>query len=210
MNIIAHRGYWLKPHEKNSKVAFERAIEFGFGIETDFRDQNGKIVISHDVPLKETLNIDDFFKILKKNKNKHTIAINIKSDGLTSLISKLIKKNKISNYFVFDMSIPDSFNYINKRINTYIRYSEFENNDLFINQVKGVWLDSFKKRWFDKELIHDLLLKKKEICIVSDELHGRGNREKLWLFLKKNNFHESKLVSICTDYPMHAKRYFYD
>jgi glycerophosphoryl diester phosphodiesterase len=51
MKIIAHRGMWFNKHEQNTLVAFERALENGFGIETDFRDFNGSLVISHDLPL---------------------------------------------------------------------------------------------------------------------------------------------------------------
>ena len=50
MQLIAHRGYWLDPKEKNTETAFVRALQHGFGIETDFRDLNGHLVISHDVP----------------------------------------------------------------------------------------------------------------------------------------------------------------
>ena len=35
MNIIAHRGYWKVSSEMNTRVAFERALINGFGIETD-------------------------------------------------------------------------------------------------------------------------------------------------------------------------------
>ena len=31
--ILAHRGYWKNESEKNSKTAFERAFDNGFGIE---------------------------------------------------------------------------------------------------------------------------------------------------------------------------------
>ena len=46
MKIIAHRGFWIKDSEKNTVKAFERALENGFGIETDLRDYNQKIVAS--------------------------------------------------------------------------------------------------------------------------------------------------------------------
>ena len=37
MKIIAHRGYWLIDDEKNTELAFERALRANFGIETDLR-----------------------------------------------------------------------------------------------------------------------------------------------------------------------------
>ena len=56
--IMCHRGYWsgelgIAPLQKNSWEAFERAIDFGFGIETDLRDYAGSVVISHDVPTEQ-------------------------------------------------------------------------------------------------------------------------------------------------------------
>ncbi|UVV76362.1 hypothetical protein NXW84_21120 [Bacteroides fragilis] len=47
MEIIAHRGFWNKESEKNTLTAIKRAIDNGYGFETDYRDNNGTIVISH-------------------------------------------------------------------------------------------------------------------------------------------------------------------
>jgi hypothetical protein len=40
IKIIAHRGFWYKPEEKNTLAAFERALQNGFGIETDLTGGN--------------------------------------------------------------------------------------------------------------------------------------------------------------------------
>ena len=50
IKIIAHRGFWKIESEKNTMLALERAIENGFGFETDLRDYAGKLVISHNPP----------------------------------------------------------------------------------------------------------------------------------------------------------------
>lgn len=52
IKILAHRGFWKEETEKNTKIAFERAFNSGFGIETDLRDIKGEIVISHNMPQK--------------------------------------------------------------------------------------------------------------------------------------------------------------
>ena len=49
IKILAHRGFWKEETEKNTKIAFERAFNSGFGIETDLRDIKGEIVISQAV-----------------------------------------------------------------------------------------------------------------------------------------------------------------
>jgi len=48
--ILAHRGAWTVPKERNSAEALKRALKSGFGIETDLRDLDGTVVISHDPP----------------------------------------------------------------------------------------------------------------------------------------------------------------
>ena len=47
-NILAHRGYWSEKNQQNSFQSFKDALDKGFGIETDFRDHDGKIFVSHD------------------------------------------------------------------------------------------------------------------------------------------------------------------
>ena len=50
IQIISHRGFWKNDEEKNTLEAFQKSFSNGFGIETDIRDLDGRIVISHDVP----------------------------------------------------------------------------------------------------------------------------------------------------------------
>ena len=50
MIILSHRGYWKSEKERNQEVAFHRSFDLGYGTETDIRDIQGKLVISHDMP----------------------------------------------------------------------------------------------------------------------------------------------------------------
>ena len=50
-NILAHRGLWFCEEEKNSSNALFKALDLGFGIETDVRDLCGELIISHDPPM---------------------------------------------------------------------------------------------------------------------------------------------------------------
>ena len=49
-------------------AAFERAINFGFGIETDIRDFDGNLVIAHDLPNKNSIKFSKLLHILKSKK----------------------------------------------------------------------------------------------------------------------------------------------
>ena len=50
MIILSHRGYWKLEEERNRAAAFQRSFDLGYGTETDIRDIQGKLVISHDMP----------------------------------------------------------------------------------------------------------------------------------------------------------------
>jgi hypothetical protein len=207
VQIIAHRGFWIEESEKNTSVAFSRAFEWGFGVETDFRDLNGHLVVSHDMPIEGAMKIEEFVKLYKKIPVIAPIALNIKSDGLYSLIKKLIIDTGMRNYFVFDMSVPDTRGYLTHQIPVFTRLSEYETAPAFFEQSRGVWLDAFESEWYDDGDIKSLLDSNKEVSIVSPELHGRPHLG-VWSMLKDNNFHHHELVSLCTDFPLVAKEYF--
>lgn len=208
MQIIAHRGYWLSEQEKNTSAAFSRALKYGFGIELDLRDMNGSLVISHDIPVDGAMKAEEFIDLYRRMPISSTMALNIKSDGLYALIKDLIVKSGITNYFVFDMSIPDTKNYLFENIPVFTRLSEYEPPPpVFFDQSCGVWLDAFESQWYGESVINNLLGKEKRVAVVSPELHRRPHLE-LWRFLKANNLHLNTLISLCTDFPLEAKEYF--
>ena len=207
MEIISHRGYWKDVEEKNLTVAFKRSFDFNFGTETDLRDFNGDIVISHDIPDKYAISLAKFFEIYNTNGQSTTLALNVKSDGLQKLLKATLDHFKISNYFVFDMSIPDTICYYNEGINFFSRQSEYETIPVFYDKCKGIWLDSFEGIWYNEELILDHLNNNKQVALVSPELHKRDYNE-FWNMLKDNKIHLIKGVVLCTDLPEKAKEYF--
>jgi len=209
MNIIAHRGFWINQENKNSINSFKRALSNNFGIETDVRDYCGKLVISHDIPTQDSIGFDDFLKIYCEYNKNTTLAINIKSDGLAEMIGESLNRFGIDNYFVFDMSFPDLFVFLNKNITTYARLSEFEQEKQILEGCKGIWLDEFYKNWFDNTLIEHYIDRGFNICIVSPELHGRTYKH-VWEKYRLLEFKYKENVSICTDYPDIAKKFFYD
>lgn len=207
MQIIAHRGFWLSPLEKNTSIAFTRALEHGFGIETDFRDFNGGLVVSHDLPNRDAMPIGEFINLYAASRNDGLMALNIKADGLGSLVKKMAEDLSLQNYFAFDMSVPDMRRYFSEGIPTFTRLSEYEQIPAFLDKSTGIWLDAFEGEWYDIHVFDNLIKKNKQISIVSSELHGRP-RDNLWSFLKTNQLHQNSLISICTDFPLEAQEYF--
>lgn len=206
MNIISHRGYWLEKTEKNTNVSFDRSFKLGYGTETDLRDYKGNLVISHDIPTNSSILIDDFLKNYKSQSDS-LLALNIKSDGLQSILKVKLEEFNIQNYFVFDMSVPDTIGYINNGIKVFSRQSEYEKTPVFYNQVEGIWLDSFNEEWFDLELIINHIDNGKKVAIVSSELHGR-DQTGLWNFIKIHNLFLKEELILCTDLPELASKYF--
>ena len=209
MIILSHRGLWKKPKEKNTEIAFRRSFESNFGIETDIRDYCGDLVISHDIADSKCMPLREFFQIYKSYSKQLPLALNIKADGLQEKLLLELRKFKIQNYFVFDMSIPDGLNYIKAGLNTYTRQSEHELNPAFYEQSKGVWLDEFSKHWIDENTLKQHLSNGKHICIVSPELHKRS------MLIEWNNYRDisEKInfegrVMLCTDLPEEAERKF--
>ncbi len=210
MEIISHRGYWKQAAEKNSMAAFVSSFESGFGTETDIRDFDGKLVISHDMPTVESPLVQDFFSAFNKHSKGagYQLALNIKSDGLQKPLLDLLEAYRIENYFVFDMSVPDLKASIQNGLNVYSRLSEFESDLPFYQNVKGIWLDAFENTWYDSNIIRQHLDAGKKICIVSAELHKRDHIGH-WKLLKKIGADSwGADILLCTDFPELAKSFF--
>lgn len=207
MEIISHRGYWFKNSEKNSDLAFQRSFSLNFGTETDIRDYNGELVISHDVANKNCITVEKFFEIYKSTGILSSLALNIKSDGLQKLLKKSLKQNNINNYFVFDMSIPDTIMYLKEGINVFIRQSEYELGTSFYKSATGIWLDAFDGIWYSEELVKKHLAKGKKVAIVSSELHKRDYLNH-WIFLKSWKIINDDNLILCTDVPEKANKFF--
>jgi hypothetical protein len=203
MEILSHRGYWLNPAEKNTTIAFERTFRLGFGTETDVRDSNGKIVISHDIPIGGELFLEDFLQLAGDSGG--LLALNIKSDGLASHVSNALRGFPDLEYFTFDMSVPDMRSYLDLGMPVYCRVSEVEIAPPWLDECRGVWLDSFVKDWFEVADVKRYLNLNKAVCIVSPELHGRQH-EYLWDTIRA--LKNEKGLYLCTDYPEKAELFF--
>jgi hypothetical protein len=208
MKVISHRGYWKTIDEKNTEKAFRRSFELGFGTETDIRDFNGELVISHDIPTVDSMPLIKFFSIYKEYEGCSSLplALNIKSDGLQSLLFEILNDFKIENYFLFDMSLPDTIATLDSGLNLYLRLSEYEPVTTLIDQAGGIWLDAFLGNWYDNQKIRQLMECKKSICIVSGELHKR-EKARQWHDLNQIS-DENELLMLCTDFPEDARAFF--
>ena len=208
MNILAHRGYWLKPEEKNTRGAFERALSLGFGIESDVRDYLGNLVISHDIPGDSAMPLSEFIALLEQYP-RVSFALNVKSDGL-QLGIKNSRLSQVSDYYCFDMSVPDTLGYKKTLLPYFTRFSDIEPHASLLEDASGVWLDNFSDNDLNTSVLKDFLAKRKRVCMVSPELHG-FEYQGYWQCLKEfvqHNPDTAHLLELCTDFPQDAKEYF--
>lgn len=209
--ILAHRGWFKKVNEKNSREALTRAINHGFGLETDVRDLNGRLVISHDPPVQAD-RLPDLSWLLEQIANSDSrgrIALNVKADGLSRAIAEMVEMMGINRdlIFVFDMSVPDGLSYLKNAIPTYSRISEYEDQPSFLDKAKGVWVDSFTGTFPQVERAEILIDKGIRAALVSPELHQRDHQP-LWDAILASGLHRSPLFELCTDHPAEAAIFF--
>jgi hypothetical protein len=203
VRILSHRGYWKDPTEKNAPVAFARSFHLGFGTETDLRDLAGAVVVSHDPPVPGALPADVLFGVYCGVGADVPLALNVKSDGIQAGTLALLQKYGVTNYFVFDMAVPDALWWIKAGAPTYTRHSEYEPHPPYYDRAAGVWLDAFHGEWWDAAVIGRHLDAGKAVCVVSPDLHKRDPRA-AWDALAAA-FRGDPRVLLCTDRPEEAR-----
>lgn len=206
MQLLAHRGLWKQPEEKNSLQALSAAFKLGVGIETDIRDCDGMLVVSHDPPLSsDSLQLEALLETYLKQPTQPVLALNIKSDGLHATLLSILQQHNIQNFFVFDMSIPDTLGYQRLKMPFAARISEYEPSSALAINASWIWLDAFHTEWFDISQIKNWLVEGKRVAVVSPELHQRPH---LPLWHKLKSLHDHSQVFLCTDLVMEAQEFF--
>ena len=201
--ILAHRGHWkgefgLQDLEPNSLKALLRAVENGFGIETDLRDHCGEIVISHD-PVKDfALKFGEFEELDVRG----PVALNVKSDGLVPLLTSSPISSPFE-YFFFDMSFPEQRKYSENQLPFASRMSEVEN--IIHDRSQYIWLDSFESDWFIGKSSLTLRAAERKVILVSPELHNRPYLL-AWKWVA-NAMATNANLFICTDFPSQFLKY---
>jgi hypothetical protein len=205
--LLSHRGCWKHGLPKNSIAAMKRSFAYGYGVETDIRDEAGQLVISHDLPVPTCPTLRQVMDAaaIESPLAPPTLALNIKADGLADLVRSELARQPQLQCFVFDMAVPDMLHYFNAGIPTFTRLSEVEPVPAWLERCRGVWLDAFTAEWYGMGVIRDLLAKDKYVCVVSPELHGREYIP-LWQQLK-TMWADTRLM-LCTDLPDDALHFF--
>jgi hypothetical protein len=206
MRILSHRGLWQDAADKNTLAAMRRSFELGFGTETDIRDCGGRLVIAHDMPTGAEPALVEVLDLMRATGCKGRLALNIKADGLHKALAPLMRAYADIDYFVFDMSMPETLAYARSGMPFYLRASEYERSLPPLAGAHGVWLDGFHGCWYDADKLAALLAQG-EVCVVSAELHGRPHLPH-WQQLRATGLSRHARLSLCTDLPVAAKEFF--
>ena len=210
-NILAHRGLWNDPADKNSRDALVAALDHGFGVETDLRDSEGLLWISHDpvTAVEGAIRAAQFFEDCAGANRDGRLALNIKADGLQNMIYDAIDAARVpmARLFAFDMSTPDALGYIRHGFPVYSRASEYETEQPFADIAHGVWLDNFTGDFPQVQKAIELLEAGHRVAMVSPELHGRPH-EAFWQEILQSGLHVYPKFELCTDFPNEACRTF--
>ncbi len=210
MHIISHRGQWTAPAEKNTEAALRLAFATGFGVETDIRDLAGQLVISHDPAPTDAWPAADFFRTAASAPGgPFPLALNIKADGLRLLLKPLLARHGITDYFCFDMSVPETLAYRRDGFRFFTRESEYEPAPALYADAAGVWMDMFHGEWITPAHIRRHLAADKQVALVSPELHGRSHLD-FWIRLREAGLHREADLMLCTDFPAVARDFFHD
>ena len=208
MRIISHRGFWLSPSEKNTPEAFARSFGSGFGTETDLRDLDGTLVIAHDPPRQGALTVEAFLLQHRAADPGLPLALNIKADGLQTMLADLLERLAVPEAFVFDMSVPDMLGWLKAGVPVYTRLSDVEPEPLLADRAAGIWLDAFHSDWWDADTIARLLDAGLGVCAVSPELHRRDHSPVWDRLAAAADLAGSDRLMLCTDHPQDAKEFF--
>ena len=192
MILIKHRINSIKELEK---------INFKYGVEIDVRSLKNRLCLNHE-PYNSGVSLDSFLKKF----NHSFLIVNIKEEGIEFKVLEKLKKNKVKNFFLLDVTVPQILKILKrkKEKRIAIRISKYENLEgamKLANKIDWVWVDTFDgKLPITFNQIKKLKKKKLRICLVSPELPMKKN---LYLDKLKTNFKKkiNLFDAICTKNP---------
>lgn len=222
MDILAHRANVDGPHpaSENSRDATRRALELGFGIETDLRrDAQKRYYIAHDPGAWTETNDLKSFVALFREFSSRTIAMNVKELGYEADLIPLQQSGDFGDtsfYFDFELLEPRTPGRTQHLIRqapggkTTRMASRLSDRGETLEQclaIPGdvVWADEFDSLWLTRAHVEKVHAAGRKFYAISPELHGfdESSRLKRW-----QDFKDWRIDGLCTDYALSADKFF--
>lgn len=163
MRLIAHR---------RNTVAQLLATPTDYGVEADIRSEGGHLVLHHD-PLSGGESFDEWIAAYHHG----TLILNVKEEGLESLLMERMRARGLEDYFFLDQSFPFLLKTTgNGERRSAVRVSEFEPVEIALSladRLDWVWVDCFSRFPLDEASWIRLRDAGLRLCLVSPELLGR-------------------------------------
>ncbi len=222
IEILAHRANVEGPDSRseNSLAATCRALELGFGIETDLRLDPGKgLYIAHD--RQRWTQDNDFarFAVLFRRHAGQSIATNVKELGYESRLIALQRSGDLgqrSFYFDFELLEARTPGRTQRLIEGLpggehvALASRLSDCGEPIEQCLSIpariaWADEFDSLWLRREHVEAVHAAGRLFYAISPELHGfdEAARRRRW-----QQFKEWRVDGLCTDYALSARAFF--
>ena len=219
--ILAHRANLTGPRSvaENSLDACRRALEAGFGLETDLRrDATGAFHISHDPkPWTAENELAGYSELFHQHPGA-VLAINVKELGYEQALVDLMKSNQLGNnsfYFDFELLEPRKPGSAQRKIkslpggNTVRLASRLSDRNEPLAQCLAipaeiVWADEFDTLWITEVEARKVKVSGRLLYVISPELHGfdEAAMKRRW-----KDFKDWGVDGICTDYPIAAREF---
>ena len=207
MQVLAHRGLWVTPGKRNTIVALERALAFGYGVELDLRDLAGELVGGARTSRARGPAVRGVRARVRRLRPGGAGGPQRELARLAPLLATALESCTLRNYFVFDWAVPDARSYVDRGLRLFTRLSEHEPAPAFYAAAAGVWLDTFSEDVTDERPIAEHLERGKQVALVSPELHGREHQP-AWARYARMTVVRSHELLLCTDHPAAAADLF--
>jgi glycerophosphoryl diester phosphodiesterase len=220
--ILAHRANLAGPHSavENSLEACARALEAGFGLETDLRrDAAGAFYISHDpLPRAAGNRLESYTELFTRHPTAE-LAINVKELGYEPALVALMKSGRLgarSFYFDFELLEPETPGAAQGKIkalpsgNGVALASRLSDRNEPLTQCLAipaeiVWADEFDSLWLTAREAEAVRAAGRRLFVISPELHGF---DKAAMVRRWRDFRDWGVDGVCTDYALEARGFF--
>lgn len=188
----------LKIHHRTNDIESLKRVSEKDGVEVDIHAYRNSLNIHHDA-FAEGQDLEDWIKFY----NHRFLILNIKEEGIEDRVLKVMKKNRIEDFFMLDLSFPSLMKLVKKgEKRVAIRVSDYEsihNALLLKGKVNWVWIDMFDKKFPISRESCELLRKSGfRLCLASPELHYENGEETS--ILLKNFIDNNRILiqAVCT------------